>query len=119
MGEDSLNKKEAGQEGTLISSDTLMAEVVSRPDSSTGQGTYTVQVATFAEKTDAEKYVAELKRQSLSAFQWEIYLPNQGPLHRICIGNFNTLREAQGVARDLQERGLKACAAKLPVEKAS
>ena len=115
MGENSLNQKEAKQEETPDPSDIVTAEAVSKPEFPAGQGIYTIQVATFVEKAAAAEYVAELKRQNLNAFQWEVYLPKQGARHRICVGNFNTLKEAQGIARDLQERGLSASVAKLPV----
>jgi cell division septation protein DedD len=120
MGENSLGQKEDRPEETPDSFDVVTAEaVVGKPEFPASQGIYTIQVATFVEKTAAEQYVAELKRQNLNAFQWEIYLPKQGARHRICIGNFNTLEEAQGIARDLQERGLDASVAKLPVANVS
>jgi cell division septation protein DedD len=77
-------------------------------------GNYTLSVASFREKTRADRYVDELGRQGIEAFQYEVTLPEKGIWHRVCVGRFSTIREALLFGTDLEEKGFENFVAKLP-----
>jgi cell division septation protein DedD len=77
-----------------------------RPDSigelGAQPGSYTVNLGSFREKENADRFVRELKKEGLEAFCWEIDLPEKGKWHRVSVGNFPTLENATSFV--IQER---------------
>ena len=80
--------------------------------SATGEG-YTVNLASFREKTRADRYIEELRRQATEAFEWETEIPQKGRWHRVSIGDFSTIQEAQIFAAELEERGFRTFVTRL------
>ena len=80
--------------------------------SATGEG-YTVNLASFREKTRADRHIEELKKQGIEAFEWETEIPQKGRWHRVSIGNIPTIRNAQIFARKLEERGFRTFVTRL------
>lgn len=80
--------------------------------SATGEG-YTVNLASFREKTRADRYIEELRRQGIEAFEWETEIPQKGRWHRVSIGDFSTIQEAQIFAAELEERGFRTFVTRL------
>jgi len=69
-------------------------------------GAYTINIASFRQRENAERYVAELKQMGVDAFDWEIDLPNKGKWYRVSVGGFSTRREAEDYASDLKQKGI-------------
>jgi hypothetical protein len=61
-----------------------------------------------------DQYIEDLRKQGIRAFEWEIYLPERGKLHRACVGSFMTFMHAQLFAKDLRQKGFEASVAKFP-----
>jgi cell division septation protein DedD len=69
-------------------------------------GAYTINIASFRQKENAEQYVQELKQMGIEAFDWEIDLPQKGKWHRVSVGGFSTRQEAEDYAGDLKQKGI-------------
>ncbi len=68
------------------------------------RGGFTVSVGAFKEKSRADRYVEELKRQGLDAFTWTSEVPGKGTWYRVSIGSFSTQKQAEEYAKELQEK---------------
>ena len=84
--------------------------------SSVTGGEYTVNLASFRQKTRAHRYVEDLKKQGFEAFEWEVEIPETGRWHRVSIGSFSTLKQAQLFAKELEQKGFKTFIARLPTD---
>ncbi len=84
--------------------------------SSVTGGGYVVNLASFRQKTRADRYVEDLKKQGLEAFEWEVEVPQKGRWHRVSIGRFSTLKQAQVFAKELEQRGFKTFIARIPTD---
>ena len=69
-------------------------------------GAYTVNMASFKDKDNAERYAAELKTKGIDAFDWEVDLPQTGKWYRVSVGGFATREEAETYAKELKARGI-------------
>ena len=69
-------------------------------------GAYTINIASFRKKENAEQYVQELKQMGIEAFDWEIDLPQKGKWHRVSVGGFSTRQEAKDYAGSLKQKGI-------------
>lgn len=81
----------------------------------TSEGSYTVTLASFRKKTNADRFVQELNETGLEAFQWEIELPRKGRWHRVSTGNFVNARRARVFAKRLEQRGYDGFVTKIPI----
>lgn len=55
---------------------------------------YQIQVASFKDPADADKFVEQLRQRGHSAFRQAAYVPDRGLWHRVRIGPFKTKYEA-------------------------
>jgi chromosome partitioning protein len=114
----SLSIRESESQGSQKEeTEEAIARIESREDpvmgsSATGDG-YTVNVASFREKTRADRHIEELKKQGIEAFEWETEIHQKGRWHRVSIGNFPTIRDAQIFATELEERGFRTFVTRL------
>ena len=69
-------------------------------------GAYTINIASFRQRENAERYVAELKQMGVDAFDWEIDLPDKGKWYRVSVGGFSTRQEAEDYASGLKQKGI-------------
>ena len=60
----------------------------------TGQLRYIVQVASFKKASDADAFVADLRKRGHRAFRQAAYVPDRGLWHRVRIGPFKTKYQA-------------------------
>jgi cell division septation protein DedD len=58
-------------------------------------GTFTINMASFRQKQNADRCVEELKEKGVVAFSWEINLPKKGRWYRVSVGSFPTRQEAE------------------------
>jgi len=57
-------------------------------------GGFQIQVASFKDQTDADRFVEELRRRGHAAFRQAAYVPGRGLWHRVRVGPFKTKYEA-------------------------
>jgi septal ring-binding cell division protein DamX len=69
-------------------------------------GTFTINLASFRQKQRADRYVEELKKLGLYAYNWEVNLPEKGRWHRVSIGAFPTLGVAKNYTKQLRQKGI-------------
>jgi cell division septation protein DedD len=69
-------------------------------------GAYTINIASFRQRENAERYVAELKQMGVDAFDWEVDLPGKGKWYRVSVGGFSTRQEAEDYASGLKQKGI-------------
>jgi DedD protein len=65
------------------------------------QGGYEIQVASFSNAEEADKFVAELRKRGHRAYRQAAYVPDRGLWHRVRIGSFKSKFEAAGYQRKL------------------
>ncbi len=74
------------------------------PEAPSGtDGGYAVQVASFKEQDDAERFVGELRRRGHRAFRLAANVPGRGLWHRVRIGSFETKYEATLYKKKLED----------------
>jgi DedD protein len=79
---------------------TLLASNASRVDESVemapagSDSGYQIQVASFKDQPDADKFVDDLRKRGHRAFRQAAYVPGRGLWHRVRIGPFKTKYEA-------------------------
>ena len=79
---------------------TSMAATASEPDDdaemapSGSDGGYQIQVASFKQASDADAFVADLRKRGHSAFRQAAYVPGRGLWHRVRIGPFKSRFQA-------------------------
>jgi cell division septation protein DedD len=83
---------------------SMVMQTRTSPGSSSAEGGFTLNVASFKEKEKAERYKDELRRQRIEAFDWAINIPRQGTWYRVSVGNFSTREHAELFARKLEQR---------------
>jgi cell division septation protein DedD len=74
---------------------TILASEASRVETDTPaaagmEGGYQLQVASFKDQADAERYVAELQKRGHRAYRQGAYVSDRGLWHRVRIGPFKT-----------------------------
>ena len=79
----------------------------SRPKSGGG---FTVQVASYRDRNDAEGLAQRLARKGYQAFVAEAEIPGKGKWYRVRVGKFGTRKEASAFGENLKrkERSLKS-----------
>lgn len=87
-------KKEAAPKKAT---DPMKVSLAPRPAGSPG-GTYTVQVASFAEKKGAQTLAEKLKRKGYDAYVTATPLPKKGTWYRVRIGHYPSRTSAQKAA---------------------
>ncbi len=67
-------------------------------------GGYQVQVASFQNQADAEKFVEDLRRRGHRAFRQPANVPGRGLWHRVRVGPFKTKYAATLYQRKLEKQ---------------
>jgi cell division septation protein DedD len=79
---------------------TQMAASTKQPESNAemappgAEGGYQIQVASFKIATEADAFVAELRKRGHRAYRQAAYVPDRGLWHRVRVGPFKTKFEA-------------------------
>jgi cell division septation protein DedD len=73
-------------------------------------GGFTVQVASYRDRKDAEELAQRLTRKGYQAFVAEAEIPGKGKWYRVRVGRFGTRKEAASFGESLKrkERSLKS-----------
>lgn len=89
---------------------TALAARVSRADGATEEaqagheGDFQIQVASFRDREDAEKFAAELRKRGHAAYRQEADVPGRGIWHRVRIGPFKQKFEAEQYRKKLEAK---------------
>jgi hypothetical protein len=67
---------------------------------------FTINVASFREKKNANRYVDELKEKSLDAFAWDVNLSKEERWHRVSVGSFSSRQKAENYREKLIQTGI-------------
>jgi cell division septation protein DedD len=94
---DPTEKKEERKEGLSAAFD----KATGKADAA---GAFTLQLASFPTKWEAEKLVGKLAAKGLSAFVVEADLPNKGHVFRVRVGNYPTRAEAEEGLKNFKKK---------------
>jgi cell division septation protein DedD len=67
---------------------------------------FTINVASFRKKENADRYVDELKEKNLDTFAWEINLPKKKRWYRVSVGSFSSRQKAKNYREKLIQKGI-------------
>lgn len=67
------------------------------------QGGYEIQVASFGDPADADRFVDELRKRGHRAYRQAAYVPGRGLWHRVRVGSFKTKYEAHLYQKKLEQ----------------
>ena len=83
--------------------DTVQKQISITKPPMQASGEYTVNLASFQKRQQAENYLAELNKQGLTAFIWSVNLPEKGTWYRVAIGKFLFYRDALSFQNALEK----------------
>ncbi len=66
---------------------------------------YSVHIASFKRKANADREIEKIRQEGLEAFRMEIRVPDTGTWYRIFVGQYETREEAQSLAKRMRESG--------------
>ncbi len=98
-----IEEKEEGK------AQVAMAEEPKGPARAEGKpptGGYTVNIASFRDKSNADRLMKELEQKGYEAFVETANIPQKGTWHRVAVGHFSSREEAFAFAKRLQEEGI-------------
>jgi hypothetical protein len=103
-----LGRKEDGEgpeeEGKSQVAMVEKAKVPAAPRRELPAGTYTVNIASFRDKRNADRLMRELEQKGYETFREKANIPQKGVMYRVAVGRFSSRREAQAFARGLKDR---------------
>ncbi|NRA35031.1 MAG: SPOR domain-containing protein [Polyangiaceae bacterium] len=67
------------------------------------EGGYQIQVASFSNQVEADKFVLELRKRGHRAYRQAAYVPDRGLWHRVRIGPFKNKYKAKRYKRDFEK----------------
>ncbi len=82
------------------------AKVLAIPEGKLPTGRYTLNIASFKDKGNADRLMKELDDKGYEAFVEKADIPGKGIWYRVAVGRFSSQGEAQALARGLREKGL-------------
>ncbi len=86
--------------GISAAADAPVSRPIATLKSSAAQGTYSIQLATFAAREDADRLVTKLRDQDADAFIKELDRPGGGTYYCVFVGHYKDFREGEeGLAR--------------------
>jgi DedD protein len=88
---------------------TLLATEVSRIDAAPavmggGEGGFQLQIASFKDQGDADRFVEDLKKRGHRAYRQPAYVSDRGLWHRVRIGPFKTKLAAEKYKSDFDKK---------------
>jgi cell division septation protein DedD len=98
-----IEEKEEGK------AQVAMAEEPKGPARAEGKpptGGYTLNIASFRDKGNADRLMKELEQKGYEAFVETANIPQRGTWHRVAVGHFPSREEALAFAKGLQEEGI-------------
>jgi len=69
-------------------------------------GGYTLNIASFRNKGNADRLMKELEEKGYEAFVEKANIPQKGTWYRVAVGRFSSREEALAFAKGLQEKGI-------------
>jgi cell division septation protein DedD len=79
---------------TALASNRASAESLTEPAGPGGEGGYQIQVSSFREQADADRFVEQLRKRGHRSYRQPAYVVDRGLWHRVRIGPFKTKYEA-------------------------
>jgi len=77
-----------------------------RADGKLPTGGYTLNIASFRDKGNADRLMKELEQKGYEAFVEKAHIPQKGTWYRVAVGRFSSREEALAFAKGLQEKGI-------------
>jgi DedD protein len=113
---ESLKKKTISQDKDIAKIESPNSEpakpaeppkIDSKGDAKSADKPYAIQVAAFKAAEDADKLVAELKKEGFSAYRAIGKVPGQGIWYRVRVGEYSSKAEADDTLSKLKKAGKK------------
>ena len=76
------------------------------PERKVTRGRYTLNIASFRNKGNANRLMKELEDKGYEAFVEKANIPGKGTWYRVAVGRFSSREEALTFARGLKEKGV-------------
>lgn len=76
------------------------------PQGKVTRGRYTLNIASFRDKVNADQLMKELEDKGYDAFLEKTDIPGKGTWYRVAVGRFSSREEALTFARGLKEKGI-------------
>jgi len=76
------------------------------PEGKVTRGIYTLNIASFREKVNADRLMKELEDKGYEAFAEKANIPGKGTWYRVAVGRFSSREEALTFAQGLKEKGV-------------
>ncbi len=76
------------------------------PEGNLPTGRYTLNIASFRDKANADRLMKELGDKGYEAFVEKTDIPGKGIWYRVAVGRFSSQGEALAFARGLKEKGI-------------
>jgi len=77
------------------------------PEGKLPTGRYTLNIASFRDKGNADRLVRELEEKGYEAFVEKASIPQKGTWYRVAVGRFSSRGEALTFAQGLKEKGIR------------
>ena len=105
LGEKEAPKEEKEGEKTQV---TMVEEPkgLAIPKGKLPTGRYTLNIASFRDKGNADRLVRELEEKGYEAFVEKASIPQKGTWYRVAVGRFSSRGEALAFAQGLKEKGI-------------
>ncbi len=105
LGEKEAPKEEKEGEKTQV---TMVEEPkgLAIPEGKLPTGRYTLNIASFRDKGNADRLVRELEEKGYEAFVEKASIPQKGTWYRVAVGRFSSRGEALAFAQGLKEKGI-------------
>ena len=76
------------------------------PEGKLPTGRYTLNIASFRDKGNADRLMKELEEKGYEAFVEKANIPQKGTWYRVAVGRFSSRGEALAFAQGLKEKGI-------------
>ncbi len=105
LGEKEAPKEEKEGEKTQV---TMVEEPkgLAIPEGKLPTGRYTLNIASFRDKGNADRLVRELEEKGYEAFVEKASIPQKGTWYRVAVGRFSSRGEALAFAQGLKDKGI-------------
>ena len=108
-GAEGERKRPEIEEKEEVKAQVAMAEEPKGPARAEGElptGAYTLNIASFRNKGNADRLMKEFKEKGYEAFVEKATIPQKGTWYRVAVGRFSSREEALAFAKGLQEEGI-------------
>lgn len=98
-----IEEKEEGKAQVAMAEEPIGP---TRADGKLPRGGYTLNIASFRDKGNADQLRKELEQKGYEAFVETAHIPQKGTWYRVAVGHFPSREEALAFAKGLQEEGI-------------